>query len=36
MVLENKEQTNDKAEELWTDEVKSAWTTFKAEQEAKE
>ena len=24
----------DKAEELWTDEVKSAWTTFQAEQEA--
>ena len=22
------------AEELWTDEVKSAWTTFQAEQEA--
>ena len=26
----------DKAEELWTDEVKSAWTTFQAEQEVKE
>ena len=26
----------DKAEELWTDEVKSAWTTFQAEQKAKE
>ena len=24
----------DKAEELWTDEVKAAWTTFQAEQEA--
>ena len=24
----------DKAEELWTDEVKSAWATFQAEQEA--
>lgn len=24
----------DKAEELWTDEVKTAWTTFQAEQEA--
>ena len=24
----------DKAEELWTDEIKSAWTTFQAEQEA--
>jgi len=23
------------AEELWTDEVKTAWTTFQAEQEAK-
>ncbi len=23
---------NDKAEELWTDEVKSAWATFKEEQ----
>jgi len=23
----------DKAEELWTDEVKSSWTTFKAENE---
>ena len=23
------------AEELWTDEVKSAWTTYKAEQKAK-
>jgi hypothetical protein len=24
----------DKVEELWTDEVKTAWTTFQAEQEA--
>ena len=24
----------DKAEGLWTDEVKTAWTTFQAEQEA--
>ena len=24
----------DKAEELWTDEVKEAWATFQAEQEA--
>ena len=24
-----------KAEELWTEEVKSAWATFQAEQEAK-
>ncbi len=23
------------AEELWTDEVKTAWATFQAEQEAK-
>ena len=30
------QEVKDKAEELWTDEVKSAWTTFKAEQEAKE
>ena len=29
------QEIKDKAE-LWTDEVKSAWTTFKAEQEAKE
>ena len=28
------QEIQDKAEELWTDEVKSAWTTFKAEQEA--
>ena len=30
------EEIQDKAEELWTDEVKSAWTTFQAEQEPKE
>ena len=30
------QEIKDKAEELWTDEVKSAWTTFQAEQEAKE
>ena len=30
------QEIQDKAEELWTDEVKSAWATFKAEQEAKE
>ena len=30
------QEIQDKAEELWTDEVKSAWTTFQAEQEAKE
>ena len=29
------QEIKDKAEELWTDEVKTAWTTFKAEQEAK-
>ena len=28
-------EIQDKAEELWTDEVKTAWTTFQAEQEAK-
>ena len=28
------QEIKDKAEELWTDEVKSAWTTYKAEQEA--
>ena len=30
------QEIKDKAEELWTDEVKSAWTAFQAEQEAKE
>ena len=30
------QEIKDKAEELWTDEVKSAWTTFQAEQEADE
>ena len=30
------QEVKDKAEELWTDEVKSAWTTFQAEQESKE
>ena len=29
------QEVKDKAGELWTDEVKSAWTTFQAEQEAK-
>ena len=29
------QKIKDKAEELWTDEVKSAWATFQAEQEAK-
>ena len=28
------QEVKDKAEELWTDEVKSAWVTFQAEQEA--
>ncbi len=29
------QEIQDKAKELWTDEVKSAWATFQAEQEAK-
>ena len=29
------QEIQDKAEELWTDEVKTAWTTFRAEQEAR-
>ena len=29
------QEVKDKAEELWTDEVKTTWTTFQAEQEAK-
>ena len=29
------QEIKDKSEELWTDEVKSAWATFKEEQEAK-
>ena len=28
------QEVKDKAEELWTDEVKSAWTTYLAEQAA--
>ncbi len=28
------QEIQDKAEAEWTDEVKSAWTTFQAEQEA--
>ncbi len=28
------QEIQDKAEELWTDEVKSAWATFQAEQRA--
>jgi hypothetical protein len=30
------QEIQDKAEELWTDEVKASWATFQAEQEAKE
>ena len=30
------QEIKDKAEELWTDEVKTAWATKLAEQEAKE
>ena len=29
------QEIKDKASELWTDEVKEAWATFQAEQEAK-
>ena len=29
------QEIKDKAEELWTDELKSAWATYKEEQEAK-
>ena len=29
------QEIQDRAEELWTDEVKTAWATFQAEQEAK-
>ena len=29
------QEIKDKAEELWTDEVKSAWATFQAEQKEK-
>jgi len=28
------QEIKDKAEELWTDEVKAAWATFQTEQEA--
>ena len=36
MTLANDEhqEIKDKAEELWTDEVKTAWATFQAEQKA--
>ena len=30
------QEIQDKSAELWTDEVKTAWTTFQAEQEAKQ
>ena len=30
------QEVKDKAEELWTDEVKASWATFQAEQESKE
>ena len=29
------QEVKDRAEELWTDEVKEAWATFQAEQQAK-
>ena len=29
------QEIKDKASEVWTDDVKSAWATFQAEQEAK-
>ena len=29
------QEVKDKAEELWTDDIKSAWATHEAEQEAK-
>ncbi|SVC50587.1 uncharacterized protein METZ01_LOCUS303441 [marine metagenome] len=32
---DERQEVKDKAEAEWTDEVKSAWATFKAEQEAK-
>tara|TARA_R110000744_G_scaffold376329_1_gene490500 strand:- start:476 stop:709 length:234 start_codon:yes stop_codon:yes gene_type:complete len=28
------QEVKDKAEQVWTDEVKTAWTTFQAEQQA--
>jgi PAB1-binding protein PBP1 len=30
------QEIKDRAEELWTDEVKTAWTTFQAKQEAED
>ena len=35
LIAKRIQEIKDKAEELWTDEVKSAWATFQAEQEAK-
>jgi len=29
------QEVKDKAEEVWTDEVKASWATFQAEQQAK-
>ena len=34
LAADEHQEIKDKAEELWTDEVKTAWTTFQAEQEA--
>ena len=36
LAADEHQEVKDKAEELWTDEVKSAWTTFLAEQEAEQ
>ena len=30
------QEIQDKAEEVWTDEIKTAWTTFQAEQKAEQ
>ena len=35
-VSEEIQEIQDKAKELWTDEIKTAWTTYLAEQEPKE
>jgi len=35
LVGDEHQEIKDKAEAEWTDEVKAAWTTFQAEQEAK-
>ena len=34
-VSEEVQEIQDKAEELWTDEIKTAWATYQAEQKAK-